>query len=136
MASKSVVELEFTLAIAAGAGQTAEFTLEGLGREGVIQSVVIREDAALNDATSVDVLITREGEAPDANADETQAAYVNRGVALTGSATIASLKDNVAVDGGAWYGNGQPIFGVVVLAAGGGGASTLLYCKVIAETYR
>lgn len=133
---RSIVGTSYTLDIAPGAAVFKEVELRGLGNRGVIKSLVIREDIAPNnDADGVDIRISRDLAAnPDSTLPDEKAVYKNLAVALTGSATVASLTDNIAADGGAYYYGGTPSLGFVTTTSK---AATLtrLFIDVIAEVW-
>lgn len=110
------------------------------GKAGKILYVSVREDATSAEGNQGNVYITDGSEAAiGATTPESKMVYKFTGATLTGSATAASIDDNVAADGGSpYYLNDDDQLQVAagVTAGGGSGTATILYVTVRAEVYR
>jgi hypothetical protein len=95
--SRVYFEKEVSLSGSASGFQAVEIAELAL-RSGRIIEVLVREDAA-GLATAVDLYIVQTNTAPTTTPDDLDCAYKNTTVALTASATAASLDDVVEAGG-------------------------------------
>ena len=118
-------------------GYSATTPLTQLGREGKILQVRVREDVTLDEMSVGDFIIANATTIGAATPEE-DIVYRDVGTSYTGSATVLSLNDNVAADGGAPYKvvtAGDLGVAINVTTAAGGGASTSVDAVIDAEVW-
>jgi hypothetical protein len=113
-----------------GTGYSSTVALTDLGTAGVLALVQLRLDATLDEGSTAILVISTSSTISAATIDE-DIVYESDSFGMVGSATIASLIDNLYLTGRAVY-TAALYVALNVTVAGGGGASTSVEVKVTA----
>lgn len=118
---------EVTL-VGSGTGYTNTVELPLLGDGGVLVHAQVREDATLDEGSTATLIVAKVTPI-DATTPDEDIAYESDPITLVGSATVASLIDNLYANGRATY-KGKVYAALNITAATGGGASTSAEIRV------
>lgn len=120
-----------TITKAAGLGYSTIAEFGKLGDEGRVLRVVAIEDATLDKATA-GVLFLAPQAVIDATTTDAEKTYESDPITFAGSATVASLDENVANIGGAYW-RGGTLRVAVNVTAEGASSSTSIEVTVTSE---